>query len=82
MMLEAVEMGLGTCWLGAIQRDEIKKTLAVDESLDVVYLLAVGYPMQNSRMVEMQDGNVKYFESEDGTINVPKRSLEEVLVEV
>ncbi len=24
MMLEAVEMGLGTCWLGAIQRDEIK----------------------------------------------------------
>lgn len=82
MMLEAVEMGLGTCWLGAIQRDEIKKTLAVDESLDVVYLMAVGYPMQNSRMVEMQDGNVKYFESEDGTINVPKRSLEEVLVEV
>lgn len=82
MMLEAVEMGLGTCWLGAIQRDEIKKTLAVDESLDVVYLMAVGYPMQKSRMVEMQDGNVKYFESEDGTINVPKRSLEEVLVEV
>lgn len=82
MMLEAVEMGLGTCWLGAIMRDEIKKTLALDEKLDVVYLLAVGYPMQQSRIVEMKNGDVKYFESEDGTINVPKRSLEEVLVEV
>lgn len=82
MMLEAVEMGLGTCWLGALQRDRIKKSLALDEKFDVVYLLAVGYPMQKSRMVEMKDGNVKYFESEDGTINVPKRSLDEVLVEL
>lgn len=37
MMLEAVEMGLGTCWLGAIQRDEIKKLLELDENLNVVY---------------------------------------------
>lgn len=82
MMLEAVEMGLGTCWLGAIQRDEIKKALSLPENLDVVYLLALGYPMQKSRMVEMQNGDVKYFESGDGTINVPKRSLEEILIKL
>ena len=81
MMLEAVEMGLATCWLGAIVRDSIKKTLALAENLDVVYLLAVGYPMQKSRIVEMT-GDTKYYEDEDGTINVPKRSLEEVLVEI
>lgn len=81
MMLEAVEMGLATCWLGAIARDSIKKTLAIPENLDVVYLLAVGYPMQQSRMVEMKD-DVKYYESEDGTINVPKRSLDEVLIKI
>ena len=82
VMLEAVEMGLGTCWLGAIQRDEIKKVLNLSENLDVVYLLALGYPMQTSRMVEMKDGNVKYYESPDGTINVPKRNMEEILVEI
>ncbi|MCH5210597.1 MAG: nitroreductase family protein [Oscillospiraceae bacterium] len=82
MMLEAVEMGLATCWLGAIMRDEIKRTLSLDETLDVVYLLAVGYPMQKSRMVDMKNGEVKYFESEDGTINVPKRPLDEVLIEI
>ena len=80
MMLEAVEMGLGTCWLGAIQRDEIKKLLKLDENLDVVYLLAVGYPKQESKIVDMKDNDVKYYEDENGVINVPKRSLEEILI--
>lgn len=80
MMLEAVELGLGTCWLGAIQREAIKETLALPEGLDVLYLLALGYPAQKSRMVDIKDGDVKYFESPDGTINVPKRTLSDVLV--
>ena len=76
MMLEAVEMGLGTCWLG----DEIKKLLELDENLNVVYLLAVGYPKQESKIVDMKDNDVKYYEDENGDINVPKRSLEEILI--
>ena len=80
MMLEAVELGLGSCWLGAIDRQGISRILELDESLDLVYLLALGYPMQKSRAVEMQNGDTKYYESEDGTINVPKRSLEEIIV--
>jgi nitroreductase len=79
MMLEAVEMGLASCWLGAIARDEIKKLLGINENLNVLYLLAVGYPMQKSRMTDLENRNVKYFESEDGTINVPKRALGDVL---
>ena len=81
MMLEAVEMGLGTCWLGALKRDEIKELLNLDEKFNVVYLLAVGYPKQESRMVEMKD-DIKYYEDENGVINVPKRSLEEVLIKL
>lgn len=80
IMLEAVEMGLASCWLGAIQREDIKRTLDLDENLDVVYLLALGYPKQKSRMVEM-DGDIKYFEDGEGVINVPKRALGEVLIE-
>lgn len=81
MMLEAVEMGLGTCWLGALKRDEIKALLNLDEKFNVVYLLAVGYPKQESRMIEMKD-DIKYYEDENGVINVPKRSLEEVLIKL
>ncbi len=80
MMLEAVEMGLGTCWLGAIDRAAIKKSLGLPENLEVVYLLALGYPAQESRTVEMKNGDVKYFLDDENVINVPKRSLEEVIV--
>jgi len=30
-------------------------------------------------MVEMSDDSVKYYRDEDGTLNVPKRALEDVL---
>lgn len=79
MMLGAVESGLATCWLGAIERDEIAKILELDEKLKVLYLLAVGYPAQTSRAVAMQD-SVKYWQDADGVINVPKRSLDEILI--
>ena len=80
MMLEAVELGLATCWLGAIDRDKISEILNIPENLKVLYLLAIGYPAQESKIVGMHDGNVKYFVDETGTVNVPKRSLEDVLV--
>lgn len=79
MMLEAVELGLGTCWMGAIQRESIKKLLKLEAELEVVYVLAVGYPDQESVISDF-NGDVKYFEDEDGVIHVPKRSLDQVLV--
>lgn len=82
MMLEAHEQGLATCWLGAIDRDGLKKLLKLPEELNVLYLLAVGYPAQESRAVEMKNGDVKYYEDENGGICVPKRALEDVLIEM
>lgn len=80
MMLEAVEMGLGTCWLGAINREEIKRILKLNDNLNVVYMLALGYPSQKSRTFDIKDNDVRYYEDENGVINVPKRTLDEVLV--
>ena len=82
MMLAAEEEGLATCWLGAIDREALKKLFKLPEKFSLVYLLALGYPAQESRAVPMKDGNVKYFEDENGAINVPKRGLDEVLVEI
>lgn len=79
IMLEAVEMELGSCWLGAIDRDNIKNILRLSENLSVVYLIALGYPAQESRICEFR-GDVKYFEDADKVINVPKRSLDEIIV--
>jgi nitroreductase len=44
MTLQAVEEGLGTCWIGAFDEKRVKKLLNVPEEARVVSLLTLGYP--------------------------------------
>jgi nitroreductase len=46
MILEACELGLGTCWIGAFKEDEVKKILKVPEPVRVVAMTPIGYPDQ------------------------------------
>jgi len=49
MMLEATELGLGTCWIGAFDEEEVKKVLKLESRLRPVALLPVGYPAEEGR---------------------------------
>lgn len=44
MSLQAVEEGLGTCWIGAFKEDEVKKILNIPDKVRLVELMALGYP--------------------------------------
>ena len=44
MILQACELGLGTCWIGSFKEDETKKILNVPEQVRVVAITPVGYP--------------------------------------
>ena len=47
IMLQAKALGLGTCWLGGIDRKAIAATLKLPEHLEVVGLLTVGFPAED-----------------------------------
>jgi nitroreductase len=47
IVLEAVELGLGTCWIGAFNEDEVKKLLKIPQDKKVVALLTVGIPAES-----------------------------------
>jgi nitroreductase len=47
MSLEAVDLGLGTCWIGAFHEDQVKKILGVPKKMRVVVMLTLGYPSQS-----------------------------------
>lgn len=81
MMLRATELELATCWFGSINRKAICEILSIPENLRLLYILAVGEAAQESVECEMTDGDVKYFMDENGVLNVPKRSLEEIIIE-
>jgi nitroreductase len=44
MTLQAVEEGLGTCWICAFSEAEVKALLGIPEAVRVVALLTLGYP--------------------------------------
>jgi len=46
MILQAYELGLGTCWIGAFKEDETKKILSIPEHVRVVAMIPMGYPDQ------------------------------------
>lgn len=47
MMLSAVEEGLGTCWIGAFNQQNVKDILCIPDDYKVVALLPIGYPAEN-----------------------------------
>jgi nitroreductase len=46
MILQAHELGLGTCWIGAFNKDEAKKVLSVPGDVRIVAMTPLGYPNQ------------------------------------
>lgn len=46
IVLEAQELGLGTCWIGAFQEEKVKDILEVPEDKKVVALLTIGVPSE------------------------------------
>lgn len=57
IVLQATEMGLGTCWIGAFYHDKMAKLINLPEDYQVVGLLPVGYPA-----VEKGSRNLKAIE--------------------
>lgn len=47
MVLQAWELGLGTCWIGAFSQKDIKKIMGIPEKYKVVTLLPFGFPVES-----------------------------------
>jgi len=80
IMLAAHEMGLGSCWIGSLNRPVLRELLNTPENMKILYAVALGYPAQKSRTVALTD-SFHYYLDEDQVVNVPKYSLDQVLLE-
>lgn len=78
IILTAESKNIASCWLGAINKQGIKKLLSLPRHLDVDSVIALGYPDSRSRPVKCK-GSVMYFIDEKGVLNVPKRPLKDIM---
>lgn len=80
IMMAAVEKGLGGCILGNVKRDVLKETLKLADNYKIDLVLALGYPKENVKLVEMKNNDIKYYRDEEMNHYVPKRRLEDIIL--
>lgn len=79
--LGVTEMGLGSCVLGSIQRQELAQALNLSTQYEIVLAIAIGKPAEQIVLEPVgEDGSTKYWRDAEGVHHVPKRSLAEVLI--
>lgn len=49
MMLEAAELGIGSCWVGYFNADRVSEVLGLPENMTVSALLPMGYPADDAK---------------------------------
>jgi nitroreductase len=83
ILLGAVEKGYGGCMLASVnERDKLTAALGLRDDLLILLVLAIGVPKETVVIDPLNaDGNIQYWRSEDGTHHVPKRSLDELIIE-
>jgi nitroreductase len=81
--LGAVEMGLGACLIGSIKRDTLQRALNIPESYEILLVIALGVAEEEVVLEELgPEGDIKYWRDERGRHHVPKRSLDELILEL
>jgi nitroreductase len=75
----AYDEGLGSCILGAVDREKLKKILNAPDSLDIVLVVALGYPAENPVVDKIKDADIRYWLDENGVLHVPKRDLKDIV---
>lgn len=62
MMLQATELGIGSCWVGYFNTNQVVEALGLSENLTVCALLPIGYASDDAKPTE---NHTKYREFAD-----------------
>jgi len=81
LLLAAWEDGVGGCWMASVERAGVRKLLQIEEHLTISCVVALGYSGESPKETPVDD-SIKYYLAETGTLRVPQRSMDEVLLDI
>lgn len=82
ILLGATEAGYGGCIIQSVDHDRLRGFLRIPEQYDIVMVIALGKPKEQVVMEEIgPSGDVKYYRDVAGVHHVPKRRIEDVIVD-
>ena len=80
MLLRAVEQGLGGIMIGSYSAAALREIFSMPEHIKPLLVVAVGKPDEQIELTDVKDGQFKYYRDENDVHYVPKRSLEEEIL--
>ena len=80
ILLGAAERELGGCMIASVQKEALRQLLKFPDYLEILMVIALGKPVETVVIEPVTDGNIRYWRSEDRVHHVPKRSLEDLLI--
>lgn len=78
MMLLFSSCGVGSCWIGSLDKEKIRKILKIPSRFVIDSLIAAGYSDESPKL-ETDSRNVKYWLDQENRLHVPKRPLKDIL---
>ena len=80
MLLCAAEMGFGGCIIGAYNKKEVEKLIALPEKYKSYFILALGEPKDKVKIVAAENKDTKCYRDTLNNQFVPKLSLNEIII--
>lgn len=79
--LAATEMGLSVCLMASFDAKKIKEELFLTDNMEPKLVVAVGKSHEKVKIKDAgSEESVKYYRNEDGVHIVPKRKLEDIII--
>ncbi|MGB9824485.1 MAG: nitroreductase family protein [Candidatus Hydrothermia bacterium] len=81
ILLGATEKGLGGCVMGSLNRENTRRLFNIPDRYEIIYAIALGKPREKVVIDEVgPDGDIRYWRDENDVHHVPKRKLEDIVL--
>ena len=82
ILLGASEKGYGGCIIASVDKTKLRNNLQISEKLEIIQVLAMGKPKEEIKLEPIgNDGDIKYWRDKNEVHHVPKRNLEDIIIE-
>ena len=80
IVLGAMDLGIGACMIGSFNKEVASELFSLPSNIKPRLFIALGRPAETVEVVDIKDGDVKYYRESKEKHIVPKRTTDELIV--
>ena len=83
ILLGAAEKGIGGCMIGSVDKEALNAALLIPDQYEIILVLALGIPAEKVVLEDVEkDGSIKYYRDSEDIHHVPKRRLQDIILDL